>query len=283
MLLWLTSLRLSFHIAVAAEAAGTLLAGSESSSPTPICEGAVDISAAELQASLNHMCSPSVLAVSLLSAAAGAFATLSASVLWRCCCPGAAVVASGVEMHLGPKKTEQEKDRLARGRAASIMSCPLGFGTRSPKTGQSISDRATPTTTCPLGFGTRSLPAAATLGADLNSKSLASARGGCPLGFGPSLGATRRPNAGGATAADILLANDTATHDGPGPLTMLLTGASRGIGHGTVKLFARAGWRVITCSRTPFDPEGKCPWTGGSINHVQVDLADPDDTRALPK
>lgn len=61
------------------------------------------------------------------------------------------------------------------------------------------------------------------------------------------------------------------------PLTMLLTGASRGIGHGTVKLFATAGWRVITCSRTPFS--GKCPWTAGSINHVQVDLSDAEDTR----
>ena len=42
------------------------------------------------------------------------------------------------------------------------------------------------------------------------------------------------------------------------PYTMLLTGGSRGIGHGTAKLFAAAGWRVITCSRTPF-AAGKCP------------------------
>jgi NAD(P)-dependent dehydrogenase (short-subunit alcohol dehydrogenase family) len=57
--------------------------------------------------------------------------------------------------------------------------------------------------------------------------------------------------------------------------TLLLTGASRGIGHATVKRFSSAGWRVISCSRQPF-PED-CPWEAGPENHVQVDLADPDD------
>lgn len=55
--------------------------------------------------------------------------------------------------------------------------------------------------------------------------------------------------------------------------TMVLTGASRGIGHSTVKLFAEAGWRIITCSRQPFD-RGRCPWEEGPDDHVQVDLAD---------
>ncbi|MGA8293862.1 MAG: SDR family NAD(P)-dependent oxidoreductase, partial [Rhodoplanes sp.] len=32
---------------------------------------------------------------------------------------------------------------------------------------------------------------------------------------------------------------------------LLLTGASRGIGHATVKRFQAAGWRVIACSRHP--------------------------------
>ena len=59
--------------------------------------------------------------------------------------------------------------------------------------------------------------------------------------------------------------------------TMLLTGASRGIGHATVKRFSSAGWRVITCSRHPF-PE-QCPWAMGPEDHLQIDLADPDDTR----
>ena len=62
--------------------------------------------------------------------------------------------------------------------------------------------------------------------------------------------------------------------------TLLLTGASRGIGHATVKRFSGAGWRVITCSRHPF-PEN-CPWEAGPEDHIQVDLADPaDTTRAI--
>jgi NAD(P)-dependent dehydrogenase (short-subunit alcohol dehydrogenase family) len=62
--------------------------------------------------------------------------------------------------------------------------------------------------------------------------------------------------------------------------TMLLTGASRGIGHATVIRFSSAGWRVITCSRHPF-PEN-CPWDAGPEDHVQVDLANhADTTRAI--
>jgi NAD(P)-dependent dehydrogenase (short-subunit alcohol dehydrogenase family) len=57
--------------------------------------------------------------------------------------------------------------------------------------------------------------------------------------------------------------------------TLVLTGASRGIGHATVKRFQAAGWRVITCSRHAF-PE-KCPWASGPEDHIQVDLADPED------
>ena len=60
--------------------------------------------------------------------------------------------------------------------------------------------------------------------------------------------------------------------------TLLLTGASRGIGHATVKRFSAAGWRVITCSRHAF-PEN-CPWEMGPEDHIQVDLADPKPTRA---
>jgi len=59
---------------------------------------------------------------------------------------------------------------------------------------------------------------------------------------------------------------------------LLLTGASRGIGHATVKRFAREGWRVMTCSRHPFPEE--CPWGGGREDHVQVDLSSPNDTIA---
>ena len=56
---------------------------------------------------------------------------------------------------------------------------------------------------------------------------------------------------------------------------LILTGASRGIDHATVKRFSSAGWRVISCSRHPF-PED-CPWEAGADDHIQVDLADPDD------
>lgn len=60
------------------------------------------------------------------------------------------------------------------------------------------------------------------------------------------------------------------------PKTLLLTGASRGIGHATVKRFSSDGWRVLTCSRQPFD--ARCPWPGGEDNHIQIDLADPQNT-----
>ena len=58
--------------------------------------------------------------------------------------------------------------------------------------------------------------------------------------------------------------------------TLVLTGASRGIGHATVKRFSSAGWRVITCSRMAF-PED-CPWEAGPEDHVRIDLADVADT-----
>jgi NAD(P)-dependent dehydrogenase (short-subunit alcohol dehydrogenase family) len=58
--------------------------------------------------------------------------------------------------------------------------------------------------------------------------------------------------------------------------TLLLTGASRGIGHATVRKFSAEGWRVLTCSRQEFSPH--CPWPGGEDNHIKLDLADPADT-----
>jgi NAD(P)-dependent dehydrogenase (short-subunit alcohol dehydrogenase family) len=56
--------------------------------------------------------------------------------------------------------------------------------------------------------------------------------------------------------------------------TLILTGASRGIGHATVKRFSSAGWRVITCSRQPF-PED-CPWEAGPEDHIEIDLGNPE-------
>jgi NAD(P)-dependent dehydrogenase (short-subunit alcohol dehydrogenase family) len=60
--------------------------------------------------------------------------------------------------------------------------------------------------------------------------------------------------------------------------TLLLTGASRGIGHATVKRFSAAGWRVITASRHAF-PEN-CPWAAGPEDHLQIDLSDLDNTKS---
>lgn len=92
-----------------------------------------------------------------------------------------------------------------------------------------------------------------------------------------------REDASGATAAAGAAAcpfhgDKSDVQRGTGK-TMVLTGASRGIGHATGKLFAEAGWRVITCSRQPFDGE-RCPWDSGTDNHVGVDLS---DYRAMPR
>ncbi|MDY8107676.1 SDR family oxidoreductase [Fulvimarina sp. 2208YS6-2-32] len=57
--------------------------------------------------------------------------------------------------------------------------------------------------------------------------------------------------------------------------TLVLTGASRGIGHATVKRFSREGWRVITCSRQDFSDD--CPWPAGAEDHIRVDLSDQED------
>jgi len=60
---------------------------------------------------------------------------------------------------------------------------------------------------------------------------------------------------------------------------MLLTGASRGIGHATVKLFMEHGWRILTVSRQPFSEE--CRWPSARESHIQADLADVSGIDAL--
>ena len=54
---------------------------------------------------------------------------------------------------------------------------------------------------------------------------------------------------------------------------MMLTGASRGIGHATVKRFSDAGWRVITVSRQAVP--GMCPWEAAKQDHLAIDLSSP--------
>lgn len=60
---------------------------------------------------------------------------------------------------------------------------------------------------------------------------------------------------------------------------MLLTGASRGIGHATVKLFLEHGWRILTVSRQPFSEE--CRWPSARESHIQADLTDLSTIDAL--
>ena len=60
---------------------------------------------------------------------------------------------------------------------------------------------------------------------------------------------------------------------------MLLTGASRGIGHATVKVFQEQGWEILTVSRQPFSE--RCMWPSGKENHIQADLADISNMDAL--
>src|SRR6187549_24884 len=87
--------------------------------------------------------------------------------------------------------------------------------------------------------------------------------------------AARGPRSGCILESKSLMANSQTSNQPR--RTLLLTGASRGIGHATVKRFSAAGWRVITCSRHPF-PEN-CPWEMGPEDHIQVDLADPANTQ----
>lgn len=55
--------------------------------------------------------------------------------------------------------------------------------------------------------------------------------------------------------------------------TVLLTGASRGIGHATVRRFVAEGWRVLSCSRDDVPPECRVPETRHV--HIAADLAEP--------
>ncbi|HTV43886.1 MAG TPA: SDR family oxidoreductase [Stellaceae bacterium] len=60
-----------------------------------------------------------------------------------------------------------------------------------------------------------------------------------------------------------------------GHRVLLLTGASRGIGHATVKRFSDAGWRIITCSRDAVPAE--CRRDPNWTHHITADLGDPAD------
>jgi len=55
--------------------------------------------------------------------------------------------------------------------------------------------------------------------------------------------------------------------------TVILTGASRGIGHATVKRFSQESWRIITCSREEVPME--CQRDPNWAHHITVNLGDP--------
>ena len=55
--------------------------------------------------------------------------------------------------------------------------------------------------------------------------------------------------------------------------TLVLTGASRGIGHATVRRFSEEGWRIVTCSREAV-PEA-CKRDPNWTHHLTADLSDP--------
>jgi NAD(P)-dependent dehydrogenase (short-subunit alcohol dehydrogenase family) len=63
------------------------------------------------------------------------------------------------------------------------------------------------------------------------------------------------------------------------PKTVILTGASRGIGHATVQRFSDEGWRIITCSRE--DVPEHCKRDPNWSHHLPTDLSDPNDVSAF--
>jgi NAD(P)-dependent dehydrogenase (short-subunit alcohol dehydrogenase family) len=58
---------------------------------------------------------------------------------------------------------------------------------------------------------------------------------------------------------------------------LVLTGASRGIGHATVKRFSDEGWQIVTCSRE--DVPEACKRDPNWTDHIPTDLADPASVR----
>jgi NAD(P)-dependent dehydrogenase (short-subunit alcohol dehydrogenase family) len=61
--------------------------------------------------------------------------------------------------------------------------------------------------------------------------------------------------------------------------TVVVTGASRGIGHAVARRFLAEGWRVITCARAEIPAE--CRRDTNWAHHFPADLADPASTEAF--
>ena len=63
--------------------------------------------------------------------------------------------------------------------------------------------------------------------------------------------------------------------------TVILTGASRGIGHATVQRFSSEGWQIITCSRE--DIPAHCKADPNWTHHIPTDLFDAASVAAFIK
>lgn len=61
--------------------------------------------------------------------------------------------------------------------------------------------------------------------------------------------------------------------------TIVLTGASRGIGHATVKRFSQERWRILTCSRE--DVPAECQRDPNWAHHITTDLARPESVASF--
>lgn len=61
--------------------------------------------------------------------------------------------------------------------------------------------------------------------------------------------------------------------------TVIITGASRGIGHATALLFLERGWRIITCARgaAPEDFHTQENW----LAHIPTDLSEAESVKAF--
>src|SRR6202045_2691780 len=159
--------------------------------------------------------------------------------------------------------------RLVRGRASNRRRSKAGSPSKRRSRSQPPSTRSEPCRVlhigAAIGLCRRKSSSGKTGRSDCTTASLSRAQSRARLG--PKRGSIHR-----------LIAPMATSQPNQPRRTLLLTGASRGIGHATVKRFSAAGWRVITCSRHPF-PEN-CPWEAGPEDHIQVDLSDPENTAA---
>jgi NAD(P)-dependent dehydrogenase (short-subunit alcohol dehydrogenase family) len=60
---------------------------------------------------------------------------------------------------------------------------------------------------------------------------------------------------------------------------LVLTGASRGIGHATVRRFSEEGWEIITCSREQVPDE--CRRDPNWTHHISADLSEPESLQSF--